>query len=125
VELDAGVSRGAFVHYFPTRKTRCCPRPRPCAGPALRPPRRVKRRGEVRTDEPAGALGVIVLHAALFSTQRGTTIGRPEGSCPLGRLALEITLRGMRPDDGPRQEAAGQATARPRPVSPAGSALAS
>jgi hypothetical protein len=34
----------------------------------------------------------------LFSTQRGATIGRPEGSSPLGRLALEITLRGMRPE---------------------------
>jgi hypothetical protein len=52
-----------------------------------------QRRGEVRADEPAEALGVIVLHAVLFSTQRGATIGRPEGSSPLGRLALEITLR--------------------------------
>jgi hypothetical protein len=41
---------------------------------------------------------VIVLYAVLFSTQRGATIGRPEGSSPLGRLALEITLRGMRPE---------------------------
>ena len=57
-----------------------------------------QRRGEVRADEPAEALGVIVLYAVLFSTQRGATIGRPEGSSPLGRLALEITLRGMRPD---------------------------
>jgi AcrR family transcriptional regulator len=60
-----------------------------------------QRRGEVRADEPAEALGVIVLYAVLFSTQRGATIGRPEGSSPLGRLALEITLRGMRPEPRP------------------------
>jgi hypothetical protein len=42
----------------------------------------------------------------LFSAQRGATIGRPEGSSPLGRLALEITLRGVRPDDGQPQQAA-------------------
>jgi hypothetical protein len=60
-----------------------------------------QRRGEVRADEPAEALGVIVLYAVLFSTQRGATIGRPEGSSPLGRLALEITLHGMRPEPRP------------------------
>jgi TetR/AcrR family transcriptional regulator, transcriptional repressor for nem operon len=59
-----------------------------------------QRRGEVRADEPAEALGVIVLYAVLFAAQRGVTIGHPEGSSPLGRLALEITLRGMRPEDG-------------------------
>jgi AcrR family transcriptional regulator len=68
-----------------------------------------QRRGEVRADEPAEALGVIVLYAVLFSTQRGATIGRPEGSSPLGRLALEITLRGMRPDDHQPQQAAARA----------------
>jgi hypothetical protein len=71
-----------------------------------------QRRGEVRADDHAEALGVIVLYAVLFSTQRGATIGRPEGSSPLRRLALEITLRGMRPDD------AQQAPARARPDQP-------
>ncbi|MGH3067573.1 MAG: TetR/AcrR family transcriptional regulator [Streptosporangiaceae bacterium] len=71
-----------------------------------------QRRGEVRADEPAEALGVIVLYAVLFTTQRGATIGRPEGSSPLGRLALEITLRGMRPDDSQRQQAPGLSGAR-------------
>ena len=50
---------------------------------------------------------MIVLYAVLFSAQRGATIGRPEGSSPLGRLALEITLRGMRPGDA--QQAAARA----------------
>ncbi len=50
----------------------------------------------------------------LFSAQRGATIGRPEGSSPLGRLALEITLHGMRPGDA--QQAAARARADlPRP----------
>jgi AcrR family transcriptional regulator len=57
-----------------------------------------QRRGEIRTDEPAEALAVIVLYAVLFAAQRGTTIGRPRDSSPLGRLALQVTLRGMRPD---------------------------
>jgi hypothetical protein len=56
-----------------------------------------QRRGEIRTDEPAEALAVIVLYAVLFAAQRGTTIGRPRGSSPLGRLALQVVLRGMRP----------------------------
>jgi AcrR family transcriptional regulator len=86
-----------------------------CLGDEVLPPVRVteqviaagQRSGEVRAGEPAGALGVIVLNAVLFSAQRGAAIGRPEGSSPLGRLALEITLRGMRPDGGqPRQAAA-------------------
>jgi len=46
-----------------------------------------QRRGEVRADEPAEALGVIVLYAVLFSTQRGATIGRREGSSPPARPA--------------------------------------
>jgi TetR/AcrR family transcriptional regulator, fatty acid metabolism regulator protein len=54
-------------------------------------------RGEVRTDEPAESLAVIVLYAVLFGARRGATIGRPPGSTPLGRLALAIVLRGMRP----------------------------
>jgi hypothetical protein len=88
-----------------------------------------QRRGEVRADEPAEALGVIVLYAVLFSTQRGATIGRPEGSAPLGRLALEITLRGMRPDGGQPEHAAGPVPGPPLTRSartrsaPTGSAL--
>jgi AcrR family transcriptional regulator len=54
-------------------------------------------RGEIRTDEPAESLAVIVVYAVLFSARRGRTIGRPPGSTPLGRLALQVVLRGMRP----------------------------
>jgi AcrR family transcriptional regulator len=56
-------------------------------------------RGEIRTDEPAESLAVIVLYAVLFAARRGRTIGRPPGSTPLGRLALQVVLRGMRPTD--------------------------
>jgi TetR/AcrR family transcriptional regulator, fatty acid metabolism regulator protein len=56
-----------------------------------------QQRGEVRTDEPAESLAVIVLYAVLFSARRAATIGRPPGSTPLSRLALSVTLRGMRP----------------------------
>jgi AcrR family transcriptional regulator len=54
-------------------------------------------RGEIRTDEPAESLAVIVMYAVLFSARRGQAIGRPPGSTPLGRLALQVVLRGMRP----------------------------
>jgi hypothetical protein len=54
-------------------------------------------RGEVRPDEPAESLAVILLYAVLFGARRGTAIGRPPGSTPLSRLALSIVLRGMRP----------------------------
>jgi TetR/AcrR family transcriptional regulator, fatty acid metabolism regulator protein len=54
-------------------------------------------RGEVRTDEPAESLAVIVLYAVLFAARRGVTIGRPPGSTSLGQLALSVVLRGMRP----------------------------
>jgi AcrR family transcriptional regulator len=54
-------------------------------------------RGEIRPDEPAESLAVILLYAVLFSARRSTTIGRPPGSTPLGRLALSVVLRGMRP----------------------------
>jgi TetR/AcrR family transcriptional regulator, fatty acid metabolism regulator protein len=54
-------------------------------------------RGEVMPDEPAESLAVIVLYAVLFGARRGATIGRPPGSTPLNRLALSVTLRGMRP----------------------------
>jgi AcrR family transcriptional regulator len=56
-------------------------------------------RGEIRSDEPAESLAVIVLYAVLFSARRGRTIGRPPGSTPLGWLALEVVLRGLRPLD--------------------------
>jgi AcrR family transcriptional regulator len=54
-------------------------------------------RGEIRPDEPAESLAVILLYAVLFGARRGATIGRPPGSTPLGRLALAVVLRGMRP----------------------------
>lgn len=57
-----------------------------------------QRRGEIRDDEPAESLAVILLYAVLFSSRRATTIGRPPASTPLGRLALQIVLRGMRPE---------------------------
>lgn len=56
-----------------------------------------QRRGEIRDDEPAESLAVILLYAVLFSSRRATTIGRPPASTSLGRLALQIVLRGMRP----------------------------
>ena len=54
-------------------------------------------RGEIRPDEPPESLAVILLYAVLFGARRGATIGRPPGSTPLGRLALSVVLRGMRP----------------------------
>jgi AcrR family transcriptional regulator len=57
-----------------------------------------QRRGEVRAEESAEALAVIVLYAVLFSARRGSAIGRPPGARPLGQLALDIVLRGLRPD---------------------------
>ena len=54
-------------------------------------------RGEIRADEPAESLAVILLYAVLFGARRGATIGRPPGSTPLGSLALAVVLRGMRP----------------------------
>jgi TetR/AcrR family transcriptional regulator, fatty acid metabolism regulator protein len=62
-------------------------------------------RGEVRSDEPAESLAVILLYAVLFSARRGATIGRPPGSTPLGRLALATVLRGMRPGGPPIENA--------------------
>ena len=58
---------------------------------------RLLRRERVRADEPAESLAVILLYAVLFSARRGVTIGRPPGSTALSRLALQVTLRGMRP----------------------------
>jgi AcrR family transcriptional regulator len=56
-----------------------------------------QRRGEIRADEPAESPAVIVLYSVLFSARRAANLGRPPGSTPLGRLALQIVLRGMRP----------------------------
>jgi hypothetical protein len=56
-----------------------------------------QERAEVRADEPAEALAVIILSAVLFSAELAVRIGSPPGSSPLGRLALAIVLRGMRP----------------------------
>jgi AcrR family transcriptional regulator len=56
-----------------------------------------QRRGEIRADEPAESLAVIVMYSVLFSARRAATLGRPPGSRPLSGLALEIVLRGMRP----------------------------
>jgi AcrR family transcriptional regulator len=56
-----------------------------------------QRRGEIRADEPAESLAVIVMYAVMFSARRGATLGRPPASPPLSRLALQIVLRGMRP----------------------------
>ena len=55
-------------------------------------------RGEIRADEPAESLAVILMYAVLFGARRGATLGRPPGSTPLGRLALTVVLRGMRPE---------------------------
>ena len=59
-----------------------------------------QRRGEIRADEPAESLAVIVLYSVLFSARRSDTLGRPPESTPLSRLALQIVLRGMRPLPG-------------------------
>jgi TetR/AcrR family transcriptional regulator, fatty acid metabolism regulator protein len=58
-----------------------------------------QRRGEIRDDEPAESLAVIVLYAVLFSARRGASIGTPPGSTSLGRLALDVVLRGLRPEE--------------------------
>jgi AcrR family transcriptional regulator len=58
-----------------------------------------QRHGEIRTDEPAESLAVILLYSVLFAGRRSLTLGRPPGSTPLSHLALDIALRGMRPLD--------------------------
>ena len=63
---------------------------------------RGQRRGEVRDDHPAESLAVILNYAVTFAAIRGSVLGRPEGSAPLGRLALEVVLRGLRPGNGQR-----------------------
>ncbi len=65
-------------------------------------------RGEIRDDEPPESLAVILLYAVLFGARRGTTIGRPPGSTPLGRLALSVVLRGLRPWPAPDEDQPGE-----------------
>ncbi|MGH3165437.1 MAG: hypothetical protein ACRDN0_06030 [Trebonia sp.] len=58
-----------------------------------------QRRGEIRTDQPAESLAVVLCYSVLFATRRGATIGRPPDSPPLSQLALDVVLHGMRPVD--------------------------
>jgi hypothetical protein len=53
--------------------------------------------GEAVRDEHGDRPVGLVLYAVLFSARRSATLGRPAGSSPLSRLALQIVLRGMRP----------------------------
>jgi len=57
-----------------------------------------QRRGEIRADRPAQSLAVVLCYSVLSSTRRGASIGRPSDSPPLSQLALEVVVRGMRPD---------------------------
>jgi AcrR family transcriptional regulator len=61
-----------------------------------------QRRGDIRADQPAESLAVVLCYSVLSATRRGATLGRPPDSPPLSQLALEVVLRGMRPDDGIR-----------------------
>jgi AcrR family transcriptional regulator len=70
-------------------------------------------RGEIRTDEPAESLAIILLYSVLFAGRRGLTLGRPPGSSPLSHLALDIALRGMQPLD--TELPVSQGTARSAP----------
>jgi AcrR family transcriptional regulator len=58
-----------------------------------------QRHGEVRTDQPAESLAVVLCYSVLSANRRGATLGRPPDSPPLSELALDIVLSGMRPDD--------------------------
>jgi TetR/AcrR family transcriptional regulator, fatty acid metabolism regulator protein len=55
-----------------------------------------QRRGEVRADQPAAALAIILLYSVVFSANRSASLGRPPGTAPLSLLALEIVMRGLR-----------------------------
>lgn len=63
-----------------------------------------QRRGEIRADQPAEALAVVLCYSVLSATRRGATLGRPPASPPLSALALAGVLRGMRPDDHAREK---------------------
>jgi hypothetical protein len=72
-----------------------------------------QRRGEIRPDPPAEALAVIIVYAVLFSARRGAAFGQPPGAKSYGGLALEVVLRGMRPDPAPIPKGTGVS---PRPL---------
>lgn len=63
-----------------------------------------QRRGETRTDQPAESLAVVLCYSVLSAMRRAATLGRPPDSPPLSDLALEVVLRGMRPDAHAREE---------------------
>lgn len=71
-----------------------------------------QRHGEVRTDQPAESLAVVLCYSVLAANRRGATLGRPPDSPPLSELALDVVLRGMRPDErdtvADRQRSAGE-----------------
>jgi AcrR family transcriptional regulator len=58
-----------------------------------------QRRGEVQRDQPAECLAAVLCYAVLSASRRSAALGRPSDSPPLSNLALELVLRGMRPDD--------------------------
>jgi AcrR family transcriptional regulator len=58
-----------------------------------------QRRGEVRADQPAESLAVVLCYSVLSAARRVATLGRPPDSPPLSQLALQVVLRGMRPSD--------------------------
>jgi AcrR family transcriptional regulator len=72
-----------------------------------------QRRGEIHPDYPAEALAVIILYAVLFSARRGAAFPQPPGARSYGGLALEVVLRGMRPDPAPIPKGTGDT---PRPL---------
>jgi AcrR family transcriptional regulator len=63
-----------------------------------------QRRSEIRADHPPESLAVVLCYAVLSASRRGVTLGRPPDSPRLSDLALEVVLRGMRPDDDTRKE---------------------
>jgi AcrR family transcriptional regulator len=63
-----------------------------------------QRRGDIRADQPAESLAVVLCYSVLSSVRRGATLGRPPDSPPLSELALDVVLRGMRPDSSTRRE---------------------
>jgi hypothetical protein len=55
-----------------------------------------QRQGELRADQPAEALAIILLYSVVFSANRSASLGRPPGATPLSLLALEIVMKGLR-----------------------------
>ena len=61
-----------------------------------------QRRGDVRDDEPARSLAIVLVHAVVSSAWREAVLGRPahptgQPATPLSGLALQTVLRGIRP----------------------------